>query len=866
MLTAVIAASASTALVLSSLSSAPVVQTVLAGTSATSPAATYTATETIPVPPASSYAGSGGGDGWALAMTPTSVYNVFHHSGTLQVACHLQADASPCWAPETITDSNGDNFATSGQPGLWLDQTTGKLYVFATRTSDATGGVVCIDTTQAASNTDPFCGFTALTGTGDAPLQSGISAISDPVVVGSHWYAFNYVSGQAAGGSQNMLLCFDLTSFGACGSQPFSAGIGSGTVSDSSFPPPAVAGIGSQVIVPVTVGGTDELACFDGNAGKTCSGDWPVPLGFGYDSQYGAPFPMMDNSGAVTGLCLPSPGNPCYTLAGASASTPSGMTGAIDQTSGWNGPAFTLGPRVYVPNANQDRVDCYDYSASAQCANFPKTFNNLGLLYTTNADPQRPTCIWVNSDNGTGQIQNFDAYTGGACGKGPIRVLASSMVAPTQLCTPASYSSLQVTSPAPSTYSSGTVAFEDGDGNPISGIGTESLDATGAVSMAGLNLSTSTGLPEFLITLNGEQGAPSSVVVKLTWTGTDDPSCVKPGTVVSSSKLVVAFGDSVAAGEGIGPSTGYPDNPGAYSNVLAAELGWSVDDFAISGACAGGCNQSILGTELPAAESMHLKPNLVTVTVGADDIQFGNCFLGTLGVITNSPCNGQTFTNNLNTLKVNLGKALSRISADYPGTPIAITQYYNPLPTALTSNNSSICSVISPLLYISLLAQHQYMQAADLSMDHLLGRESKQYQQTIYDTAVRVLGSLNKVIGSVASNYKNVTAVPVDFTGHDFCQDYPGGSGGWVFGPSLRATFGYQFGLLSNFYQAQYSPNDQCNETIKGCYYAYTGSGSGDDWGFKYNYTYIFSTNDFPHPTPGGQKEIANLIKTKLKL
>ena len=57
------------------------------------PLATYTATDTIPVPPASNYAGSGGGDGWAVALSSTSVYNVFHHQGTLQVACHLQSDA-----------------------------------------------------------------------------------------------------------------------------------------------------------------------------------------------------------------------------------------------------------------------------------------------------------------------------------------------------------------------------------------------------------------------------------------------------------------------------------------------------------------------------------------------------------------------------------------------------------------------------------------------------------------------------------------------------------------------------------------------------------------------------------------------------
>lgn len=51
-----------------------------------------------------------------------------------------------------------------------MDRATGDLYVFATRTSDQTGGVVCIDTTAAATNTDPFCGFTALTAPGESPL------------------------------------------------------------------------------------------------------------------------------------------------------------------------------------------------------------------------------------------------------------------------------------------------------------------------------------------------------------------------------------------------------------------------------------------------------------------------------------------------------------------------------------------------------------------------------------------------------------------------------------------------------------------------------------------------------------------------
>lgn len=492
---------------------------------------TYTAVETIPVPPASAYGGSGGGDGWGIALSADRVYNVFHHSSQLQVACHLQSDASQCWTPETITDPSGDNFATSGQPGLWLDQTSAHLYVYATRTSDSTGGVVCIDTASASTNQNPFCGFTALTAIGAAPTFQSISFISDPMRVGTHWYAFNFVNDVAASSTQNNLLCFDLTNFSACASQPFTIGIGAGTVSDGSFPPPATAVIGgTHLIIPIRVGTTDEVACFDATALANCNGSWPVLLGFSYDSAYGAPFPMMTSTGTSDGFCFPTGTDPCFDFTGAAVATPAGMASVITATSGWNGPALVLGPRVYIPDGNTDQVECFDYSTGASCNSFPKTLSNLGLLYTVNSDPQRPTCVWVNSDNGADQIQNFDAYTAGACGQGPIRVLASSLVVNTQLCVPSTYTSLQVLSPPPSAYSSGTVSIEDGDANLIAGAPTLTLDATGSVSLTGLSLNTAQGLPQFLITLSGAATRPTSVTVQLTWTGVSDPSCTPAGT------------------------------------------------------------------------------------------------------------------------------------------------------------------------------------------------------------------------------------------------------------------------------------------------------------------------------------------------
>lgn len=375
------------------------------------------AVDCVPRTTASSYSGSGGGDGWAIALSQDYVYNVFHHSGVLQVACHFQVDATPCWPPEVITDNDGNNFSTSGHPGLWLDQASGRLYVFATRNPDETAGVVCVEVIEGATDPNPFCGFTALTGVGEASLNSGISALSNPALVGSRWYAFNYVNGSEVTGTRNKLLCFDVSTFSPCPGQPFAVSAEPGNDVDTPYPPPAVTAIGTRIIVPQRLEGavTDQISCFDGNSESPCGGAWPLHVESGYVSGHGAPFPLLNASGSITGLCLPRESAPCYSLAGSQVATPAGLAEAVPGTSGWNGPALTIDARVYVPDGNRDEVDCYDYVVSAQCGGFPLSFEELGLLYTVNPDPERPHCIWVNSDYGNGQIQNFDAFTGGSC-------------------------------------------------------------------------------------------------------------------------------------------------------------------------------------------------------------------------------------------------------------------------------------------------------------------------------------------------------------------------------------------------------------------------------------------------------------------
>jgi hypothetical protein len=496
---------------------------------------TYRATETIPVPPASNFAGEGGGDGWAVALSPTAVYNVFHHDGELRVACHFQANAEKCFESEQITEpGSGNKFSTSGHPGLFLDQHTGKLYVYVTRPSDGTAGVVCIDTTIAEKNPDPFCGFTALTGAGEAP-DPGYSAVSTPMLVGSHWYAFNFVSGKEHVGDQNALMCFDVSTDAACAGQPYTVALGSGTIG-SGLPGPSTAAIGSDLIIPLLIGGQERLACFDDTTQSTCAGSWPVSLPGGtfYVDDNGAPFPLLNNTGKLTGVCIPTGTDECFNLEGASTPTPAELPKAIGGTAIWDGASVQLGPRVYVPNGDTDQVDCFDYSTGKSCVNFPRTMKELGLLYTVNADPQRPSCIWVNSDDGKHQIQNFDAYTGEACGQGSIRVLASQFVVPQPQCTPAAYISLQVLKPAPSGYEGGQVAFDDADGNAI-GLPERALDGTGTASLEGLELNTPLGLPQFLFTLNGLKEALGAVEVQLTWVANYDPICTGENTTVVTS-------------------------------------------------------------------------------------------------------------------------------------------------------------------------------------------------------------------------------------------------------------------------------------------------------------------------------------------
>ncbi len=620
-----------------------------AGSASANGSVTYTAQETQPIPPAQNYAGTASGDGWALGFYNGRVYNVLHHATKLQLACHIQSTAASCPnAVETITDGSGNNFATSTGPGTYVDQATGKMWVYARRTVDETAGVVCIDLTISDTNPNPYCGFVPLSAIGDAATNAGRSLIGNPMMVGSRLYDFNFVANVGVVGTKNKILCFDTSTDTACAGQPYTVTIGvPGATLNSFVPEPYDAAIGTDLIFPLQVNGNNKLACFDTTTNTTCAGSWPVATPTVTVETYGAPFPMLDPTGStVTGFCLPNGTDPCFSLTGASVATPAGMSAAIPQNVLTNGASVVIGPRVYVPNGNSNAVDCWDYSQAASCSGFPRAFSNLATLYTVNADPQRPACIWVNSDVGAFQIQNFDAYTGGPCTQN--RVLASQfVVSGLPQCVPTTYTSFQIISPTPDVYGGGSVQFADGDGIPIPGLPTVPLDATGTADLTGLNLSTPTGLPQFLITLANGNISNVPLTTKLTWVAPFDPAC---GASKATTSLDANLNDGTTTAKSLTEWAGTPvTNQGILSGTNAATATgtvtyhWYTDNSCSTQATSDSVQTITTPGTLPASDPVNLPAGTYYETVDysgdtANSASSTPCGLETL-VVQQTPTN-----------------------------------------------------------------------------------------------------------------------------------------------------------------------------------------------------------------------------------
>ncbi len=506
----------------------------------------YSQSISVPAPPSGSFSGSTGADGYMVATTSTQIFQVPHCvtiSGNdtcgeqlgLRVYCLERSTGNACSNyPITVTGNNGDTLSPSGQTPVWIDQSTGYLYTWSMDTTTSEVGVMCINTNSPSS---PSCGFTPM---GETDDPGAMAQVGSAAMVGSNWYA------PFASTTAEAMLCFDVATQQPCANQPYEW---EGTNSDASLFGASEIINGSTIFVGAEFSFNpnppeDMVTCFDTTINAPCTtGSFPETISSlsAQSLSTNGLVPILSAGGVLTGMCLIT-GN-CYDTTGATISEPSVLTSALSGVTSASYEASSpviIGSRAYidvVPTetgaSSVGEAICIDYATNSACQGFPLSFgSNAGVPYSLTTSPIDPTCLWMTADNGSALIQSFDAFTGGACGSSGTRISMSQFVVPTTTCAPSSYGTLTITSPSTSAYSSGTVEFEDADGNQLGT--TQTLSAQGTLDLSSLSfLPSGLPLPQMLITLTGATSDP--ITATMTWNATSDSSCTADGQILTAS-------------------------------------------------------------------------------------------------------------------------------------------------------------------------------------------------------------------------------------------------------------------------------------------------------------------------------------------
>jgi lysophospholipase L1-like esterase len=218
-----------------------------------------------------------------------------------------------------------------------------------------------------------------------------------------------------------------------------------------------------------------------------------------------------------------------------------------------------------------------------------------------------------------------------------------------------------------------------------------------------------------------------------------------------------ALGDSVAAGLGLPlvPNATATDttcgrSSQGYPNIVAASLNKPLANYACSGATAGdlftqqGVSGPNIAPQLSQAYANNAMPDLITITAGANDVQWSNfiqkCYVSTCGTATDTViANGA-----LAVLQAKLYYMFYEIQSRSGSTPptVVVTGYYNPLSAQCVPKIPNVTA--NEITWV-----------------------------TSY------VASLNQTLQSVTSHFPFARFAPVDFTGHDLCS-----ADSWVQGQS----------------------------------------------------------------------------------
>ncbi len=514
-----------------------------------------------------------GGDGTVLFFTPSRTFGLDHPNNALECIDKLTGGNCGSQFPlsvESAIPGNAGSGASLILPQV-MNSDFSKFYAFA---GNANGlWAICFDISQLA-----WCGSKKLLASGNNIYP--VIALGDGRLFGV------YGGGASATSAGNLtVLCAQVPAMSDCstnldansilpvpgdapaGSTNAYFGLGASHLQGSQFTVSSY--LGYEVGSVFT--NKSNAVCVDLVTKKTCGpvktsqrsggASTPPPSGPQKSTVY-------DSQGRVSARCGKGSGAwiCASALDGSEVSAPAGWT----DTFFYKGDIVPLvvGQRVFaIENVSptEANIRCINFVTNQACSNFPIQVHDTSFLYANSliSDPTSPSCLWIRADEGTGpggtgQVQNFDAFTGRPCGgtgAPSARILMNQFVENSSVCAPSKLGTLHVDSSAP--YTDSSVTFLDGDGNVINSVPVQHFDNGGNIDLSGLGLPLSTPLPQMEVTLN--TGSNSTFTLTMNWDGSYDPSCTVDGqtatslvsvtnptiTTVNANQGLVAGGESI---------------------------------------------------------------------------------------------------------------------------------------------------------------------------------------------------------------------------------------------------------------------------------------------------------------------------------
>jgi len=363
-------------------------------------------------------------------------------------------------------------------------------------------------------------------------------------------------------------------------------------------------------------------------------------------------------------------------------------------------------------------------------------------------------------------------------------------------------------------------------------------------------------------------------------------------SIGTTTRAILALGDSVAAGYGLGyapgnfnpPAGAFPSVAYSYSADIADRLHMPYLNLAEPGACAaaddapaprpGSCQDPApvsaqIDASVGSLAQLNETPALITLTVGADSIEFSECLTAYLEGKRNTaadPCSAANLTRNLTQLGSSLRGDLDKLHRLYPAVPVVVTDYYDPVPPPIKVGQPT-CGIAGALLASDLYDQYLHNRVGLLARVASWGppptrippAEFVRAQNQFSAFASHITGQLDQAISLAAADGTD-RLTRISFAGHDMCA---GKAQAWVFGPALRAGIsvhvppGIPFGHWFFFgYDVPASPAT-CQFPIVDPKLPSFDVGQSTN---AIRLQLSGSVNCMPHPTLAGQSAIADQI------